>query len=483
LANRIDSSLASKGGLVSIQSLINQTRNLIIDIGAFTSLPFLSGLAEERIKENYHSIINNEFWDQFTPGRTKENREKMKLIRDAFIAALKDDSLLKLVREKLRVFNRLNHRKIFIVEDSSRFGDDCVIIGGRNLGDKYLTDGAESFRDGDVFFCRSQSPSMSAFLRQANESFEELMPGPRQDLSDPVLNIRNSNVLVQIKPENPTKGQVLPRTNIAGLKSDNIGKIDNPILLTSRWNPATDEIRQGLLAAIRRERREIYIETPYAQFDKEVRDALEAAMRQRNVKVRVVTNSLFISDGASRLIRLWMARWNEEMVEKYPRLFRLDYVSLSSGHMIHFKAAAFLCQGAGAGTGSFREYIVGSHNFHPRSGYSDKEHAIEWRVKAANCSDTRNDLVSSRTNYYKNAKNERNLGEPVLVNYTTLLDEIGEVARDSRDPDNARMAQALERTLSEEKEGRKQISDTEKLDLIQELLDEGGLRDLVGILL
>lgn len=483
LTTRIDSSLANKGGLVSIQSLINQTRNLIIDIGAFASLPFLSGLAEERINDNYHSIINNEFWDQFTPGRSRENREKMRLIRDAFILALKDDALLKVVREKVRIFNRLNHRKLFIVEDSSRFGDDCVIIGGRNLGDKYLTDGTGSFRDGDLFFCRSQVPSMNVFLRQANESFEELIPGARQDLSDPVLNNANSNVLVQINPENPTKGEVLPKTSLAGFESDSIGKIYNPILLTSRWNPKTDEIRHELLAAIRRERREIYIETPYAQFDEEVREALEASMRQRNVKVRIITNSLFISDGASRLIRLWMARWNEEMVEKYPRLFHLDYVSLNSGHMIHFKAAAFLCQVPKSGQGRFEEYIVGSHNFHPRSGYSDKEHAIEWRVKAADCSDVENGLVALREKYYKNAKNERSPGEPVLVNYSTLLDEISQVARDTRDPENSRLAQVLERTLSEEKERGKQISDTEKLDLIQELLDQGGLRDLIGILL
>jgi phosphatidylserine/phosphatidylglycerophosphate/cardiolipin synthase-like enzyme len=483
LTARIDSSLANKGGIVSIQSLINQTRNLIIDIGAFTSLPFLSGLAEDRIRENYHSILNNEFWDQFTPGKSKENKEKMRVIRDAFIAALKDDPLLKLVREKIRIFNRLNHRKLFIVEDSSRFGDDCVIIGGRNLGDKYLTDGAGSFRDGDVFFCRSQVPSMEVFLRQANESFEELIPGPRQDLSDPILSNPNSNVLVQIQPQNPTKGQVLPIVSIAGLESESIGRIESPILLTSRWNPATDEIHRELLAAIRRERREIYIETPYAQFDKDVRDSLEAAMRQRKVKVKIITNSLFISDGASRLIRLWMAKWNEEMVEKYPRLFHLGYVSLSSGHMIHFKGAAFLCQGPKAGPGSFREYIVGSHNFHPRSGYSDKEHAIEWRVKTNRCSNVNDDLVTSRTKYYRNAKNERDPGEPVVMNYTTLIDEISQIARDTRDPENSRMAQALEHTLSEEGVGKTQISDTEKLDLIHELLDQGGLRDMIGILL
>lgn len=483
LTARIDSSLANKGGLVSIQSLINQTRNLIIDIGAFTSLPFLSGLAEERIRDNYHRIINNEFWNQFIPGRSKENKEKMRLIRDAFIAALKDDNILKVVREKIRVFNRLNHRKLFIVEDSSQFGDDCVIIGGRNLGDNYLTDGAGSFRDGDVFFCRSQVPSMEVFLRQANKSFEELIPGPHQDLSDPVLNNPNSNVLIQIKPQNPTRGQVLPIVNIAGLQSESIGKIESPILLTSRWDPATDEIHRELLAAIRRERREIYIETPYAQFDKEVRDSLEEAMSRRKVKVRIITNSLFISDGASRLIRLWMAKWNEEMVEKYPKLFHLGYVSLSSGHMIHFKGAAFLCQGPNAGPGSFREYIVGSHNFHPRSGYSDKEHAIEWRVITNHCSDAIDDLVGSRTRYYKNAKNEHDRGEPVVVYYTTLLDEISHVARDTRDPENSRMAQALEHTLSEEGMGRAQIPDTEKLDLIQELLDQGGLRDMIGILL
>ncbi|MGZ3723755.1 MAG: hypothetical protein ACXVA9_12520, partial [Bdellovibrionales bacterium] len=193
------------------------------------------------------------------------------------------------------------------------------------------------------------------------------------------------------------------------------------------------------------------------------------------------TNSLFISDAASQLIRLWMAKWNYEMKTKYPNLFEIDYAPLSAGHMIHFKGAGFRCQSGFGGT-FYRQYIVGSHNFHPRSGYSDKEHAIEWRELLAGkdvsaCVEPASDLITLRMDYYKTQR-ALNHG-PVLRKYETLLEELQEVAGRYNDLQNANVARAIERTMY--------MNDNlvlpERLGWIEDLLDASGLRDLIGILL
>jgi phosphatidylserine/phosphatidylglycerophosphate/cardiolipin synthase-like enzyme len=496
LAARLNATLDQSGVGARVDLLLEQIQALAIDVGALVGMssllsdqepsnasgtPLPLDLAAERLNVNYRRLLDNAFWAQFNPGDRAGNAKKMRLLTQAIVAALEDDELLKLVREKIRIYNRLNHRKLFIVQDPSASGDDCAIIGGRNLGDHYLTSGPGAFRDGDVFFCRRQVPTLDPFLRQANKSFEELVPGRGQDVSDPILHAQRSNVLIRLEPKETTVGPIVPAVKLEGSIGDPLGEIDHPVLLRAAWNPKSDQIRQELLSAIRRERKELYIETAYAQFDESIRDAIEAAMRERKVKVRLVTNSLFLSDRASKLIRLWMAKWNEQMAQKYPHLFQLGYASLASGHMIHFKGAAFRCQAALAGGASFREYIVGSHNFHPRSGYSDKEHAIEWRVATPDCRDPQSDLLTSRIHYYEHAQNAAKPGEPVLIRYTTLSSEVIHVARDTSNP-NSQVAQAIERAMHEDDAEASRLSSREKLDLIQELLDQGGLRDLVGML-
>jgi phosphatidylserine/phosphatidylglycerophosphate/cardiolipin synthase-like enzyme len=502
LSANVEPALRENGMNVGAGSVLKKLQSLTEDLGVFfvhqartpsnpsagpPSLYKPSDIGSEKIAADYRDLLSDPFWEQFDPADRQGNAIKMAAITKAIISALEKDDVLRLVRNKLRVYNRLAHRKLFLVQEPPGPGSEsCVIIGGRNLGDNYLTSGHGSYRDGDVFFCKRQVPTMNGFLRQANESLDQLRPGPKQDLSDPVLHSTNSNVLKQVEKrgvERKASNRTAQAVDITRLKGDDLEDFVNPVLLTSGWNPKTDEVHQELVAAIGRETKEIYIETAYAEFDKAIREALESAMRDRHVKVRVVTNSLFISDGIFQLIRVWMVKWNEKMAHAYPALFEIDYAPLSAGHMIHFKGAAFRCQNGIDGGSRFRQYMVGSHNFHPRSGYSDKEHEIEWRVEDPDCRNLQSDLITSRIKYYNNAQKSESARGRVLVIYSTFLSELHEVADNSQDTLKSSLAQAIEQAMHMSEDSQIKVTYEDKLNLIQMLLDEGGLRDLIGMLL
>src|SRR5207237_1124830 len=122
----------------------------------------------------YSALINDPIW-------TELNTVKMTALTAQIKQALIRDPVLREVREKVRVFDRLNHRKLFMVEDPG--GQSCVIIGGRNLGDPYLTRSASFYHDGDVFFCTHQYPGIKNFTASANASLNQL----KRDTADPVL--------------------------------------------------------------------------------------------------------------------------------------------------------------------------------------------------------------------------------------------------------------------------------------------------------
>ena len=87
------------------------------------------------------------------------------------------------------------------------------------------------------------------------------------------------------------------------------------------------------------EQNQIYIESAYAEFDRALRRALDQAM-DRGVKVLIVTISMFMSDGASKFVRVLMSHWTYEMQMKHVKLFQIGYAGSADGHMIHFKGAA-----------------------------------------------------------------------------------------------------------------------------------------------
>jgi phosphatidylserine/phosphatidylglycerophosphate/cardiolipin synthase-like enzyme len=480
LAQVLAPTLRRLGVRSDISDVMDYTQGLVLESRQLMSMAGGDeGPVEQSIEvmsRNYRKLINDPFWNEV-------NEDKMTEITKAAIEALRRDPELSVVREKVRSYNRLNHRKLFLVETSP--GEGCVIIGGRNLGDHYLTDAKDSFHDADVFVCSHHAPAARRLLTEAGASFEDLVHNthdPMLEDSAPV-GIRSVRANPDYKFANVDLRRVaLTRVPLnAPVAGIEMNEMRDPRLLTSNWNPRTDEIRMALLEGISREQKEIYIETAYAEFNSSVRRALEKALA-RGVRVKIVTNGLFISDGASKLIRLWMAPWIMEMNLKYPKTFIATFATLEAGHMIHFKGAGFRCQKGLSGT--YRAYILGSHNFHPRSGYSDKEHAVEWREATdTNCSKPSKDMIALRGAYYETLR--KKTGVPPLQRYMDLYTELQFVMGQQKDLKSRDLARGLARTLYKYDPVRDEfiLNFAKPFSRIENILDESGFRDLVGTLL
>lgn len=426
------------------------------------------------ISSNYRAILTDPFWSEM-------NAAKMRAVTVAIQKAIEGDPELKAVRANLRVFNRLNHRKLFLVQDS---GESCVIIGGRNLGDAYLTSKSDSYRDGDVFFCSKSDPSREKFFKDAQADLNQL----EHPSNDPVLGPKAiaHTVLIRanrLRYQNLDVRRIrLTKYSAETLKGEDLNDFSQPVLLLSAWDPKTDQVRAALLRGLDQEQKEAYIETAYAEFDAPLKTAIEGALK-RGVRIRLVTNGMFISDGASQLIRLWMAHWIESMEKKYSKdHFQVAYAPLSEGHMIHFKGAGFRCQKDAQGN-YYRTYIVGSHNFHPRSSYSDKENSLEWQEATdSTCPEPTDDLIAKRIAYYQ--AESKIVKHPVLATYPTLFSEVNEVASTSADAKSVALARAILQSLYLDAGSKKVTMVYEpQFEWIEYLLDVGGLRDYVGELL
>lgn len=445
------------------------------------------------LRRHYDRMILDPIWDKVSPQKLREILLKIE-------ARFQADPVFRPLAVELRRFNRISHRKLFVVEHQ---GEGCMILGGRNLGDHYFLEEKGAFMDGDVLTCRHHGGGIESAMNDAVASFEEL----KSERSDPYVGRVDDNRIGRVRPHLEYEFRALrfPR----GLKpfravvgkyrgklddgersllpekkwSDALavhGELSLPSaegwqVFTSGWNPAEDNVRRHLLGLIEEEKKEIYIETPYAEFDASLRSAIEGALR-RGVHVKLTTNSFFTLDGKSPVIRLLMAHWTEKTLAKYNN-FEVRFTELNGGRMLHFKGAAFACQ-----PGGWRAYLVGSHNFHPRSGNSDKEHAITWKERtdcAGGLAST--SLVAERERYF--GDRSRALRNPVLDRYPNLFNELRVVKKASRSGEMAkhRLAEAL-LEMFYEKIGPHTWEPRHgaRMKKIFDTLDESGLHDLLG---
>lgn len=171
---------------------------------------------------------------------------------------------------------------------------------------------------------------------------------------------------------------------------------------TSIWNPEYDQVRAALHDMVRREQAEIYLESAYMDFDPKMMELLKDAL-ERGVRVTVLSNSVFTSDAGSKVIPFTRGEFVNEMLAAYGDNFEQEFdhdyyanprqnyqspgkngrfefyvTSPYAGHMMHFKGAGFKCQKGDDGK-FYKSFIIGSHNFHVRSGLADKEHALTWK--------------------------------------------------------------------------------------------------------
>lgn len=425
--------------------------------------------------------------------------------------------------KNIRRFNRLNHRKLFLVESPGKQG--CFFLGGRNLGDHYLAWHHDSFIDGDVLYCKQHDRHSADLMADAKASFKEVL----EMTNDAVLNSNEDAPVRQVVAMAgfQFKELIVPKGQEDGVGVTDVAQIDEKVLdRESRtlpqpiewknskaiagvalmeahnwrihrvaWQPyaVNDPVRQALVNAINNESQEVYIETAYAEFDATLREAIENALR-RGVDVRLVTNGLFVSDGPSKMIRLFMGLWLRDMQIEFAKKtadtgrFSVKFATLEGGHMIHFKGASFKCQMSNIMP--YRTSMIGSHNYHPRSGYSDKEHALQWDQPATeSClrehrvegqGSAALDMADIRDAFYERlqAKFEGNL----LREYPTILAEVEHVISLEGKIPAARIERAkLLRGVLYRQSG--QLRGGKATEFLLMYLRDSGARDFLGTLL
>jgi phosphatidylserine/phosphatidylglycerophosphate/cardiolipin synthase-like enzyme len=570
--------LAEAGAAWSLKSMVGDLKNIFTE--EINKLPHADRVSMDEVKKGLFSLLDEAVDNYLSKRKELERTENIMRVIGQVQERIKNSKIINKVKaekvrpllynivkrvqshpvlgqfyQQARYFNRLNHRKLFWVESQGR---SCMFMGGRNIGDHYLTWGRDDheFMDGDVLFCNQHMKSGDAnVMAQSRESFDQIFEN--KDLEDP-LNVKP--ILTHVKrdlrfqyryllfntvqtpewgnatwPVRPIdkSGRLLQMNNIISNNratpgfarssrtipilttwSDNqavtgrtISDSMNWRVRTSTWNRSKDHVRAELFQAIDNEQQLVYIETAYSEFSNKMKDHIEAAV-QRGVPVHIVTNSIYVSDAGSKAIRLVMARWTRVMLEKYPTLFKVKFATLGFGHMIHFKGASFACQKSGDRV--FRLNLVGSHNFHGRSGYSDKEHAVIWEqpVKAAcaNKIGAKNiatseatDLKDYRDNFYKRvtakaiAKNPKAIP---LKEFKTLADEIEDArATGKLEGTRDKIAMLMLTSLYEIEKGAngearaKRVAGQAVLRIqdqfmeFLETLSESGVSDIIGTLL
>ncbi len=179
-----------------------------------------------------------------------------------------------------------------------------------------------------------------------------------------------------------------------------------------------------------------------------------------------------------------MSNWVAKTKIAYPKNFQILFTSYEGGHMTHFKGAGFACQEKREG--NVRTYIIGSHNFHPRSGRSDKEHALVWEQTAETSCVSGfsglNDIMQFRKIIF--AQISKHIQAEVLEEYPDLFTELQTVKRlnkKQRDVPAQLMAQAMIQVFFTPRTNM--LQDEARVKWVLQLLDSGGLHDLIGEIL
>ncbi|HEY6599316.1 MAG TPA: phospholipase D family protein [Pseudomonadales bacterium] len=269
-------------------------------------------------------------------------------------------------------FNRLNHRmhnKLFVMDNA------VAIVGGRNIGDHYFDVHQEvNFRDLDVI-------AGGPVVREASTVFDHFWNGP---WSVPIAALVNRSAsetdlraaMVTLHEQIAAESYPYPLAeDVATLKSELTTIIDGFI-----WAPGhmifddpnevkehgrTITMTQGFYRRVDRVESELLIEVPYFV----VRDRGMAAvksLRDRGVRIRVLTNSLASNDVL--VAHAGHAEMREELIAAGVELYELraepatekktSYLSGSARSSLHCKAFVF----------DRKDLFIGSLNLDPRSG-------------------------------------------------------------------------------------------------------------------
>jgi len=202
--------------------------------------------------------------------------------------------------------SRLNyrmHNKLFVVDNS------IAIVGGRNVGDEYFDRGNElQFGDYDVFamgpITRDLSKSFDQYWNSAlavpvRALYGNLPTGPKLEametqLANHLAEMRDSDQMKALRTGNPLARLLNSDTGVVWAKAAVVA--DSPDKASVEGGDTIGALlRKRLLEAAADVKHELLIVSPYFVPGTSVSDMLKS-LRERNVRVRVLTNSLLSTD-------------------------------------------------------------------------------------------------------------------------------------------------------------------------------------------
>ena len=415
---------------------------------AFTSRMTLIKAAEKTLDLQYYAVHADDTTDRmFEALREAAARGvRVRILLDDYNTAGKDAQVLGLAFEKnieMRLFNplpsnrssavwriisslsdaarlqRRMHNKIFVADNA------IAITGGRNLGDTYFgqSDGV-NFVDIDVL-------AAGRIARDLSRSFDQYWNNP---LAYPVQSLMTAKDLERLKPapaaqvssfgENPspiaapvvTPNERLNKTpaalsavSPAGQTTTTIAALPDTInlqLLTWTWAASTmlvdkpskiaedadateasnDTAVDGLLSLMARAKTDLLVVSPYFVPGPEMMKQF-ADIRQRGVRVRVLTNSLASNDAVAA--HAGYARYREGLIAMGVEIYEMRVEQRGSGFSFGSSSGS-----AGRSRGASRAslhakavvvdaslLVVGSMNLDLRSKLQNSEVAVVIRSR------------------------------------------------------------------------------------------------------
>ncbi len=468
LANPTETRL---GSLVAARAAKAGTRN---DSGfalvgsadlAFTSRMTLIKAAQKTLDIQYYAIFQDDTTERmFDAMREAANRGvRIRILLDDFNTSGKNAQVLKLAFEKnfeLRLFNplpggrqslffriitnlkdvegmqRRMHNKMFVADNA------VAITGGRNLGETYFGQSkGTNFVDIDIL-------AAGRIARDLSRSFDQYWNNP---LAYPVQALMTEKEIAAIKAPPEAKGDAQtgaklpasPEVSTPAATTTSANTVTLPELadstdlrlLTWTWAPsvllvdkpskiaadadatgeAGDTTVDGLLQLMSQSKNDVLVVSPYFVPGERMMKEF-AALRQRNVRVRVLTNSLASNDAPAA--HVGYSRYRKDLLAMGVEIYEMRAEQEGS-----FSSFGSFGSGSGAGasdssgTGSTgnsraslhskvvvmdeRLLVVGSMNLDLRSQLQNSEVAIVIRNRAISGEATRLIEPTLKTGAYK----------------------------------------------------------------------------------
>lgn len=431
---------------------------------AFTSRMTLIKAAQKTLDIQYYAIFQDDTTQRmFDEMREAANRGvRIRILLDDFNTSGKNAQVLKLAFEKnfeVRLFNplpggrqslffriltnlkdidgmqRRMHNKIFVADNA------VAITGGRNLGETYFGQSkGTNFVDIDIL-------AAGRIARDLSRSFDQYWNNP---LAYPVQSLMTEKELADIKPKaepnapgSPVKvaspeasvPDAITSTVAATVTLPELADSTNLRLLTWTWAPsvmlvdkpskiaadadsteeAGDTTVDGLLQLISQARTSVLIVSPYFVPGPRMMKQF-ADLRQRNIRVRVLTNSLASNDAPAA--HVGYARYRKDLLA-----MGIDIYEMRAEQEGTFSSFGSFGSGSGSGssdksgTGSSgssraslhskvvviddRLLVVGSMNLDLRSQLQNSEVAIVIRNRGISGEATRLIEPTMQTGAYK----------------------------------------------------------------------------------